>query len=220
VGKDPASRPVTRRRTVVSTCACAGVRVGRRQVNPATTWIAVDPGGAHTCSTRIDGTLWCWGNNYAGQLGLGDTTLRTRPTQVGTATGWSHVESGYNDTCAVRDPGTLWCWGFNVNGELGVGDATTRSSPTQVGAATMWTKTAPDDLHTCAVRGDGSLWCWGNNKAGQLGVGTRSMETAPRQVPFAQSSTTGNVPVVPLRLERPPGRNTAPGESERRGWAA
>ncbi len=37
--------------------------------------------------TRTDRTVWCWGNNDHGQLGLGDTSVRTTPTQVSGRTG-------------------------------------------------------------------------------------------------------------------------------------
>jgi alpha-tubulin suppressor-like RCC1 family protein len=65
-----------------------------------------DPG--HTCGIRQDGTLWCWGSNTHGELGLGDTTTRYRPYQVGTAT-WSQVDASFTKTCGLQINGTLWC---------------------------------------------------------------------------------------------------------------
>ena len=43
---------------------------------------AVSAGGAHTLATKPDGSLWAWGYNAYGQLGLGDTTDRWTPTEV------------------------------------------------------------------------------------------------------------------------------------------
>jgi len=80
------------------------------------------------------GSLWAWGHNYVGQLGLGDTTTRLTPTHVGTATNWASVSCGDGDTLAVRRNGTLWAWGFNGNGELGLGDTEERQTPTEVGS--------------------------------------------------------------------------------------
>lgn len=62
------------------------------QVNPVqvgtnTTWNAVSTGGNHACATRSDSSVWCWGNNTRGQLGLGNTVSpQTTPVRVGTGT--------------------------------------------------------------------------------------------------------------------------------------
>ena len=60
----------------------------------ATTWNAVSGGGDHGCATRTDNTLWCWGDNTTGQLGLGDLTQRNSPTQIPGTTITGGVYSG------------------------------------------------------------------------------------------------------------------------------
>ncbi len=155
------------------------------RVNTSNDWADVSAAGfAHTCGTRTDHTLWCWGDNeWAGQLGLGDTTDRTTPTQVGTGTDWGRVRAGDTHTCATRTDQTLWCWGYNAVGQLGLGDTVNRAIPTQVGTGSDWTDLAADNgYHTCATRADHSLWCWGFNTQGQLGLGDTTMRTLPTQV--------------------------------------
>ena len=46
-----------------------------------------------TLGIKQDGTLWSWGNNNKGQLGLNQPTNddRSSPAQVGTATNWLAV---------------------------------------------------------------------------------------------------------------------------------
>ena len=39
----------------------------------------VECGNTHTCAVLNDDSLVCWGDNSYGQLGYGDTTLRTSP---------------------------------------------------------------------------------------------------------------------------------------------
>src|SRR5262249_22315593 len=39
-------------------------------------------GAAFSCLRRTDNTVWCWGANEAGQLGLGDHERRLVPTQL------------------------------------------------------------------------------------------------------------------------------------------
>ena len=47
-----------------------------------------------TCGVRTDGSLWCWGYNEQGQLGLGDTSNLLVPTRVGTDTDWGPITGG------------------------------------------------------------------------------------------------------------------------------
>jgi alpha-tubulin suppressor-like RCC1 family protein len=167
----------------------------------ATGWATVAAGGFHTCATRTDTTLWCWGNNFAGQLGIGSTTNADLPQQVTmpAATGWATVTGGGDHVCATRADTSLWCWGSNFAGQLGIGStAASENLPQQVTtpSATGWAAvtggtddvgTPPDD-HTCATRGDGTLWCWGANYIGQLGIGSSGSKHLPQQV--AKSATT------------------------------
>jgi alpha-tubulin suppressor-like RCC1 family protein len=52
-----------------------------------TDWVAVSSGGFdHNLAVKTDGSLWAWGRNGYGQLGLGDSTTRTVPALVGD--GW------------------------------------------------------------------------------------------------------------------------------------
>ena len=100
-------------------------------------WATVAAGQSNTCATRTDGTLWCWGLNGNGQLGLGDTNDRQDPIQVGTDANWASVfparvasgASGF--TCALKTTGTLWCWGSNEYGWQGDNSAF-RLSPAAV----------------------------------------------------------------------------------------
>jgi alpha-tubulin suppressor-like RCC1 family protein len=45
-------------------------------------WVQVSAGGQSACALREDGSLWCWGRNDRGQLGLGDTDSRMVPTRL------------------------------------------------------------------------------------------------------------------------------------------
>jgi alpha-tubulin suppressor-like RCC1 family protein len=144
-----------------------------------------------TCGVRIDGTLWCWGDNSNGQLGDGTTTDRTNPTQVGSGTTWAQADVGGNHTCAVRLDGTSWCWGLNDVGQLGDGTTTQRTTPTQVGSGTAWAVVAAGSDHSCALRYDGTAWCWGDNGNGRLGDGTTTERHSPTQV--GSGTTWGTV---------------------------
>ncbi|MDP9036397.1 MAG: hypothetical protein M3O50_16475 [Myxococcota bacterium] len=161
------------------------------QVGSVATWTGVSGGNLHTCATRSDGTLWCWGDNSNGQLGIGNTTQQTSPVQVGVATTWASVVAGDHHTCAIRSNGTLWCWGLNANGQVGIGStATPQQSPVQVGTATTWSSVGAGFAHTCGTQSDGTLWCWGVATSGQTGQGNATQQTSPIKVGVATDWST------------------------------
>jgi alpha-tubulin suppressor-like RCC1 family protein len=144
------------------------------QVGLEMSWNQVAGGNMHTCATKTDGTLWCWGRCHQGQLGIGVSgpgTEQTLPVQVGADTDWAQVSLGNDYTCAVKTSGALLCWGDNLYGGLGIGDWDDRDVPTLMDPGSSWLDLAVGEFHTCGVRSDNSLWCWGRNLFGQLGLG-------------------------------------------------
>src|SRR5207244_3421142 len=85
---------------------------------------------SHGMAARLDGTVWTWGANNYGQLGIGSADLNAHPTpvQVRNSSGIVAVAAGSNDSMALRSDGTVWCWGENDWGELGSGVFTTTGS--------------------------------------------------------------------------------------------
>ena len=146
-----------------------------------TNWRQAACGNSHTAAIKTDGTLWTWGNNGNGQLGVGTTTSRSSPgTTAGGGTNWKQVSCGDGHTAAIKTDGTLWTWGNNGSGRLGDGTTINRSSPvTTVGGGTNWKQVAGGAIHTTAVKTDGTLWAWGNNGSGQLGTGNTVSRSSP-----------------------------------------
>jgi len=132
----------------------------------------------HTCATRADGSVWCWGLNNAGQLGDGSLHNRSVPVRAGALSGIVELAIGGFEThgpishsCARASSGRLWCWGANAFGQLGDGTTTSRSTPVPVLGIADARALGVAATHTCAVRADGHVWCWGANDTGQLGTG-------------------------------------------------
>jgi hypothetical protein len=135
-----------------------------------------------TLSTKADGTLWAWGNNGSGRLGLGNTSNYSSPKQVGGLNGWLKVSAGYSFGMAIKANGTLWGWGANAYGQLGLGNTTNYSSPKQIGGLVDWLTIATGYSHCAAVKTDGTLWTWGRNQAGALGLNNTTSYSSPKQV--------------------------------------
>lgn len=136
-------------------------------------WASCAAGIYRSAAIKSDGTLWTWGYNDQGALGLGTATInRSSPTQVGARTDWKQVAVSGNlgSMIAVRTDGTLWTWGNNTYGQLGTNNTISRSSPVQVGADTTWDKVGTGVAGSSyAIKTDGTLWSWGRNYVGLLG---------------------------------------------------
>ncbi len=164
------------------------------RVGNANDWTDVSAAGASsgqgfTCGIR-GGSLFCWGWNANGQLGVGDTSSRSTPTQVGVGSDWEHVSAGGFHGCAIRADGALFCWGDNGGGQLGDGTNDPRLTPVQVGTAKDWKVVAAGGGHTCGIRANGALFCWGDNWGGALGDGTiENSRNTPGQVGTATGWT-------------------------------
>src|SRR5258706_1163535 len=87
---------------------------------PSSDWLTVVASTEQTCAIKVDHTLWCWGDNNAGEVGIASSTSEIAvPTQVGTAT-WTTVAAGGYHFCGIQTDGSTWCWGRNNEGELGI----------------------------------------------------------------------------------------------------
>ena len=157
---------------------------------PGTQWTQIAAACGRSLARKSDGTLWTWGSNLIGQLGLNDTVSRSSPVQI-PGTQWTGIfanplTSGSRYSFATKSDGTLWAWGENYNGVLGINNTTCMSSPVQV-PGTQWTDVNPGPSFTLARKSDGTLWAWGLNNYTQLGNRDASCHrSSPVQIPGTQ----------------------------------
>ncbi|MFN3194404.1 MAG: T9SS type A sorting domain-containing protein [Chlorobiota bacterium] len=125
-------------------------------------------------ATKKDGTLWAWGENEYGQLGVGHNNPVLTPTKVEEYGPWRliHSNSSYESahTLALKEDGSLWVWGTGGK-TLGIGvDTVTQIyKPTKVNSDTDWTDIGCGDGFSVALKKDSTYWCWGGNSNGVFG---------------------------------------------------
>ena len=168
------------------------------------TWSSSDGkgvvGNITTYAIKTNGTLWSWGRNFVGNLGLnepsgGYANSRSSPTQIGTNTNWNQMF--HADTiaaAATKTDGTLWSWGYNGSGQLGQNTATdSRSSPAQI-SGTNWSRAFMLNNCIVATKTDGTLWGWGSGAYGSPGQNDRTARSSPIQIPgsWTHGSLEGN----------------------------
>ncbi|HKP62446.1 MAG TPA: hypothetical protein VJV78_37185 [Polyangiales bacterium] len=169
------SKPVAVTGPDAGSCMCEApdlCAVGRCVNSSGITRIGV--GYRHMCRIA-DGTLACWGENRASQLGLRDNMGRDTPVQVGDGHSWLELSSAEEHTCAISSPGRLYCWGNNISGQLGTGDTATHNTPTRVGTYEDFERVFCGGDSSCALRAGGALYCWG--ASGRLIGGTGDVLT-------------------------------------------
>jgi alpha-tubulin suppressor-like RCC1 family protein len=147
-----------------------------------TNWETVSCGATFTAAIKADGTLWTWGRNLVGQLGVGTTTssIVSPVTTVAGGTNWKQVSAGNFHAAAIKTDGTLWIWGANGSGQLGTNNTTSYSSPvTTIAGGTNWKQVSTSNYFNSAIKTDGTLWVWGQNDFGQLGTNNTTNYSSP-----------------------------------------
>jgi alpha-tubulin suppressor-like RCC1 family protein len=152
------------------------------QVTSLTDVVALAAGGYHSLALKSDGTVWAWGNNNYGGLGLGNGTACSIPVQIPSLSAVRAISAGYFHSLALKSDGTVWAFGYNANGELAVGSAANSLLPQKISSLTSVVGFAAGRFHSVFLRSDGTVWTSGANAQGQLGNNSTVNSSVPVQV--------------------------------------
>lgn len=140
--------------------------------------VSVKTGNEYIAVLKEDGSVWTWGMNCYGQLGLGNYTNTTVPKQVPSISGVVEIAAGPDHMLVRKSDGTVYGWGRNYNGALGTSASGTSTVPVKM-------LNVNDAKRICAganvsyiIKGDYELYSSGANEYGQMGDGT----TVPKSV--------------------------------------
>ena len=154
-------------------------------------------GGSHTCGLTRDGSAYCWGASFAGQLGGGTSTRdELKPAKVLGDLVFGSLSVGGLHSCGATTDRAAWCWGDNFFGELGTDPDSgpelcpelgtpCATRPVQVVSELVFREVVVGSgSHTCGLTMARRIYCWGANLEGQLGDGTTRSSPRPRRVVF------------------------------------
>lgn len=97
----------------------------------------IDASSHSNCVIASDNLAYCWGENYNGELGTGDTNHSNVPVAVSTAGVLNgktiiSVSSENDHACVIASDNLAYCWGYNLDGPLGDGTNTISLVPVAV----------------------------------------------------------------------------------------
>jgi alpha-tubulin suppressor-like RCC1 family protein len=145
----------------------------------------------HICAIAA-GSVYCWGGNQAGKLGLGDVNPRTSATRIDAlGTNVLQIALGDDHTCARDASRGILCFGDNSLKQVIGTTQRSLSTPTinpEVGVKNFWLSAGA--LHTCVVRETNRPMCWGSGQSGEIGDGVRDPSNRPSLVAGATTNVT------------------------------
>lgn len=146
--------------------------------------VSVTTASGTSLALREDGSLWSWGANAQGQLGIGSTVNQRTPVKVhgpnnvGYLNQVTAICGNYESVFALKSNGTVFGWGWNGTGVLGDGTYfNSRTTPVQVTETTdgfldSIAAISSGSEHAAALQSNGEVWAWGWDYSGELGTGT------------------------------------------------
>jgi alpha-tubulin suppressor-like RCC1 family protein len=148
----------------------------------AKTFCQISAGNFQGIAIDKNGKVWCWGQNYYGNLGDNSTTSRLTPVSIvetNTKT-FCKVVGGNTHVLALDKNGKLWGWGASYNGELAQSQNVAFSTPVAIGGSNKtFCKITAGNFFSAGIDKNGKVWCWGFNSRGQLGDGTTNTRYTP-----------------------------------------
>lgn len=134
-------------------------------------------------SKKSSSTLFTFGTNHAGQLGVSPDKIKSGFHTIPFKTGIKKTGAGRNFSAVVTTDGSLYTWGGNDWGQLGMKTPVTYNAPPLLNThLSSVDDIAVSNNHAVALKNDGTVWTFGSNFSGQLGNGTNENSPVPIQV--------------------------------------
>lgn len=148
--------------------------------------IAIGVGSFAACALLENHSVWCWGDNYDGQLGNGTSSDSSVPTQVSNLPDVASISIRNRHGCAILRDATVRCWGSGGAGQLGNNTMNSKSIlpvPVSNLSGVLGVTTTSDG--SCAITSTQGIACWGTNSDYQNGHNrNRGLNLIPEENQF------------------------------------
>ncbi len=145
--------------------------------------ISVSAGSQFALALDSNGSVFAWGDNSEGQLGVPNVTQSLTVTEplAGSQGPFVAISAGGSHSLALDQNGNVWVWGNNLEGQLGLGPGGPSSiaTPTKLPWPTGVIAISAGDTDSFALDQTGQVWAWGFNGTGELGDGTQTSHPTP-----------------------------------------
>ncbi|XP_029986375.1 probable E3 ubiquitin-protein ligase HERC3 [Sphaeramia orbicularis] len=158
--------------------------------------VEITAGGEQSFGLSVSGSVFSWGRNHRGQLGLGDTEDRHTPTHVHSLDMKKtvHVSCGEDHTAVLTKDGAVFTFGSGQHGQLGHNSFRDELRPRLV--AEFWgskvTQVACGRHHTLALTESKKIYSFGCGEQGQLGRGKKNHRAVPLPVQLPPGHVDGS----------------------------
>ncbi len=149
--------------------------------------ILIAASGRHNLVLCEDGSLYAFGDNSYGQLGLGHFYFQNTPQFISFFQDKKPIliAAGYWHSLVLCEDGSLYAFGFNSYGQLGLGHNYSRNTPQCI---SFFQDKKPILMavgicYSLVLCENGSLYAFGDNDRGQLGlVGCKINQHTPQLI--------------------------------------
>lgn len=152
------------------------------QVGTDHDWADIASGWGFSIAIKHDGSMWGWGSNLYGQLGMPIKSETNILTKCSTDSNWLAVCAGTFHVLGIKKNGSLWSWGARDYGQLGRDYTYASTYPVQVGTDSNWMKIAAGWHNSFGIKKDSSLWGWGKNNMFSLGDSIGGEVSEPHRI--------------------------------------